>query len=115
MSASSRSDALRRQGRLDSGFAVAIAATLVLGGASAATGVLVGLVAIWLALRGRRLTEHAVPLAEDERRELERLRGESRHVREMLELLSRAGHPPLRYDLVRCRQLARVEALLRGA
>jgi hypothetical protein len=53
-----------------------------------------------------------VPLEEAERRELDRLRGRSRHVRQLLEALQKAGHEPLRYDLARCRQLARVESLL---
>ena len=56
----------------------------------------------------------AEPLAAEERRELDRLKGTSKHVRELLAVLERGGQEPVRYDLRRCRNLARLESLLDG-
>jgi hypothetical protein len=115
MNRPSRTEVLRRQGLVESGFAVLTAVMLLAGtGASLASTLLVGLLAIWMARRGHRMIEGSVPLAEPERRELDRLRADSRHVRELLELLERAGQQPVRFDLQRCRRLARVESLLNG-
>ena len=111
----SRTEALRRQGLIESGFAVLTAVMLLASsGDSPASTLLVGLLAIWMAYRGQRMIEGAAPLADPELRELERLRAGSRHVREMLELLERTGQQPVRFDLQRCRRLARVESLLNG-
>jgi hypothetical protein len=109
----SRAEALRRQGQIDIGFAVAIAATLLFGMVTAGTAVIVGGVAIWLAVRGLQMLEQSVPLADGERQELERLRFHSRPVRQMLEALEKHGDEPLRYDLGRCRQVAMLESLVR--
>jgi hypothetical protein len=112
MSTNERAEMLRRQGQIDSGFAIAIAAALLIGMVASGTAMIIGSVAIWLAVRGRQMVEQAVPLDEVDRRELDRLRGQSRHVRQLLDGLQKAGHEPLRYDLIRCRQLARFESLL---
>jgi hypothetical protein len=113
MTPGSRTELLRRQGLIESGFAVLTAVMLFFGTGSALTP-LVGLIAIWMALRGRRMLEEAAPLTDAERRELDRMKAESRHVREMLALLERAGQQPVRYDLGRCRRLARLESLIDG-
>lgn len=112
MSSNPRAEALRRQGQMDSVFAIAIAFSLVIGMVASGTAMIIGTVAIWLAVRGQQMVEQAVPLDEMERRELERLRNQSRHVRQLLEALHKIGQEPLRYDLIRCRQVAKVEALL---
>lgn len=111
---SSRTELLRRQGLTESAFAVLTAALLL--GSSAAPGaaLAVGALAIWMAWRGRRRVELAAPLADAERRELEQLAGGSRHVRELLGLLARAGQQPVRFDLARCRRLAQLESMLDG-
>ena len=110
----SRTELLRRQGLTESAFAV-LTAVLMLGStASPAIVLAAGALSIWMAWRGRRLVELAVPLADPERRELERLAAGSRHVRELLGLLAKVGQQPVRFDLVRCRRLARVESLLDG-
>jgi len=115
MNRPSRTELLRRQGLIESGFAVLTAVMLLAGtGGSLAGTLLVGLLAIWMARRGHRMIEESVPLADPERRELDRLRSTSRHVRELLALLERTGQQPVRFDLERCRRLARVESLLNG-
>ncbi len=109
-----RTELLRRQGTIESAFAV-LTAVLMLGStASPAVLVLVGALATWMAWRGRRMVELSVPLADPERRELELLAARSRHVRELLALLAKAGHQPVRFDLLRCRRLAQVESMLDG-
>jgi hypothetical protein len=110
----SRTAQLRRQGLTESGFAVLTAALLVGGSASPAIVLAIGAAALWMALRGRRMVELSDPLGAPERRELEQLAGASRHVRELLGVLERAGQQPVRWDLERCRKLARVESLLNG-
>jgi hypothetical protein len=107
-----RTELLRRQGMTESAFAVATAVLLLGSSASPVLGLAVGAMAIWMAVRGRRMVEEAVPLDAAERHELDRLAAGSRHVRELLGLLSRAGMQPMRYDLRRCRRLARVESLI---
>jgi predicted NBD/HSP70 family sugar kinase len=112
MPVNERAETLRRHGQIDSGFAIAIALSLLIGMVNPGTALIIGSVAVWLAVRGRQMYEQAVPLEEAERRELDRLRGQSRHVRQLLDALQKAGQEPLRYDLIRCRQLAKVESLL---
>ena len=115
MNRPSRTESLRRQGLMESGFAVLTAMMLLAGtGGSPVGTLLVGLLAIWMARRGQRMVEGSAPLEDAERRELDRLRSTSRHVREMLALLERAGQQPVRFDLQRCRRLARFESLLNG-
>jgi hypothetical protein len=111
---SSRTELLRRQGLTESAFAVLTAVLLL--GSTASPGVVLaaGALATWMAWRGRRMVELAVPLADAERRELEHLAAGSRHVRELLGLLAKAGQQPVRFDLVRCRRLAQVESMLDG-
>jgi hypothetical protein len=113
-SAETRTRLLRRQGALETGFAVLTAVMLL--GSTAAPGMvmLVGAMAVWMAVRGRTLAELAEPLADAERRELDRLKADSRHVRELLGQLERSGQVPVRFDLARARRLARVESLLNG-
>ncbi|MFZ4756762.1 MAG: hypothetical protein ACOYLX_01185 [Burkholderiaceae bacterium] len=106
---------LRRQGLIDSGFALATAVLLLGGSASPAITVSVGLVAVWMAWRGRTRYEQAEPLKPDEARELDRLGRSSRTVREWLAVIERAGQSPVRWDLERCRRLARVESALDGS
>jgi hypothetical protein len=110
----SRTELLRRQGFTESAFALLTA--LLLLGSSASPGIvlLAGALSIWMAWRGRRMVELAVPLQDAERRELETLAARSRHVRELLELLARSGQQPVRFDLLRCRRLAQVESMLDG-
>ena len=111
-SVSSRVEALRRQGLVESAFAVTSALLLVGSTGSPGWIVLLGALSIAMALRGRSLFEHAVPLADTERRELERLAAASPPVRELLDTLARAGQQPVRLDLLRCRRLARVQSML---
>lgn len=111
----SRSESIRRQGLAESGLAVLTAVMLATGGASSPTMVaLIGAGAAWMALSGRRRVERSAPLDERERRELERLAAGSRHVRDLLDLLGRSGQQPVRFDLDRCRRLARLESMLDG-
>jgi hypothetical protein len=112
--AATRTRLLRRQGALETGFAVLTAVLLLGSTSSPGIVVLVGAMAVWMAFRGQRMTELADPLPDPERRELERLKAESRHVRELVGLLERAGQAPVRYDLARARRLARVESMLNG-
>jgi hypothetical protein len=109
----SRPEALRNQGRIDTTFAIAIAAAMLIGMVPAGTAMLIGMVAIWLAVRGHQMAEQAVPLDEADDRELERLRFQSKRVRQLLDGLEKSGEKPLRYDLARARQLAMVESFLR--
>jgi hypothetical protein len=111
---SSRTEQLRRQGLTESAFAVLTAVLLLGSVASPAIVLTVGVLATWMAWRGRRMVELAVPLADAERRELDHLASGSRHVRELLGLLAKAGQQPVRFDLVRCRRLAQVESMLDG-
>jgi hypothetical protein len=111
---STRSELLKRQGLTESAFAVATAVLLLGSSASPALVLAVGAAAVWMAWRGRRMVELAVPLSADERRELDRLAAASRHVRELVGLLAKAGQAPVRLDLVRCRRLARVESMIDG-
>jgi hypothetical protein len=99
-----RTALLRRQGTTESAFAVLTAVLLLGSTASPGIVVMAGALAVWMAWRGRRMVELAVPLADAERRELEHLAADSRHVREQ----------PVRFDLLRCRRLAQVESLLDG-
>ncbi len=110
----SRTELLRRQGLTESAFAVLTAVLLL--GSTASPGVVLaaGALATWMAWRGRRMVELAVPLVDAERRELEHLASGSRHVRELLGLLAKTGQQPVRFDLVRCRRLAQVESMLDG-
>lgn len=111
----SRSESIRRQGLAESGLAVLTAVMLAAGDASSpAMAALIGAGAAWMALSGRRRVELSAPLDERERRELERLAAGSRHVRDLLDLLGRNGQQPVRYDLDRCRRLARLESMLDG-
>ena len=110
----SRTAVLRRQGLVESGFAVLTAVMLLGGSASPAAVLAIGAAALWMALRGRRMVELSVPLGEPERRELQQLAGTSKHVRELVGVLARSGQQPVRWDLERCRKLARVEALING-
>lgn len=109
-----RTLSLRRQGYRDSTFAVATAllAALTAAGPGGPGGlVLIGCAAaLWLALRGRLLVQHSDPLTDVQRRELEKLRARSPAVKRALELLRSAGAEPVRLDLLKCRQLARLEA-----
>jgi len=114
MDATARTGQLRRQGLTESGFALATAVLLATASTSIGVVYAVGALAVWMALRGRDMVDGAVPLTGVERRELDRLRGESAHVREWLALIEAAGQQPVRYDLQRCRRLARVAALLDG-
>jgi hypothetical protein len=86
---------------------------MLLGMVAAGTAMIVGGVAIWLAVRGLQMLEQSVPLDDGERQELERLRFHSRQVRQLLETMEKTGEAPLRYDLGRCRQVAMVESLMR--
>lgn len=111
----SRSETLRRLGLVECGVAVLTAVLLAAGDASSpALVLLVGTAAAWMAWRGGRRVERSGPLDDAERRELARLAAESRHVREVLGVLERAGQAPVRHDLDQCRRLARVESLLDG-
>ncbi|MEI7446565.1 MAG: hypothetical protein WCK28_16875 [Burkholderiales bacterium] len=111
----SRSDMLRRLGLVECGTAVLTAVLLAAGDAGSPVLVaLVGGAAAWMALRGRRRIERADPLDADERRELSRLSADSRHVRDLLAAIERAGQEPVRHDLDQCRRLARVESILDG-
>lgn len=110
----SRTELLRRQGLLESAFALATAATLFTGDASPAVALAVGLVAVWLAWRGNAMVEQSDPLDATERLELDRLKAQSQHVRELVAVIERAGQAPVRFDLGRCRRLARVESMLDG-
>jgi hypothetical protein len=106
---------MRRLGLAESGFAVLTAVMLAAGDASSpAMTALIGAAAAWMALRGRRRVERSAPLDSGERRELERLAAGSRHVRELLGVLGRAGQQPVRHDLDRCRRIARLESMLDG-
>jgi hypothetical protein len=109
----SRAEALRRQGQIDIGFAAAIAVTMMFGIVAAGTAMIVGAVAIWLAVRGLQMLEQSVPLDDGDRRDLERLRFQSRQARQLIEALEKTGNEPLRYDLGRCRQVAMLESILR--
>lgn len=104
-----RSTALRRQGYRDLAFAVATA-LLAVGSDASGMALLGCALAAWLAFRGHLFVQHSDPLSEVERRELERLRGGSRAVRQALDALKAAGAEPVRFDLLKCRQLARLEA-----
>ena len=110
----SRTQVLRRQGLTESGVALATAAMLFAGSASGGMALLVGAMSIWMAVRGRTMFEHAAQLGPEERRELDRLKAASKHVRELVAVLERSGQEPVRYDLLRCRKLARLESLLDG-
>lgn len=114
MTTPSRTETLRRQGLIESGLAVLTAAMLFMGSSGALSVGLVGAMAVWMALRGRRMLEEAVPLTDAERAELERMKTGSRHVRELLAVLGRAGQEPVRFDLGRCRRLARLESMIDG-
>jgi hypothetical protein len=109
-----RTQLLRKQGLIESGFALATAAMLFAGTSSTGMALIVGAMSVWMVVRGRTMFEHAEPLGADERRELDRLKGASKHVRELVAVLERSGHEPVRYDLRRCRKLARLESLLDG-
>lgn len=109
-----RTALLRRQGTTESAFAVLTAVLLLGSTASPGIVVMAGALAVWMVWRGRRMVELAVPLANAERRELEHLAADSRHVRELLALLAKSGQQPVRFDLLRCRRLAQVESLLDG-
>ena len=110
----SRAALLRRQGLTESAFAVLTAVMLLGSTASPAIVAGVGLLAIGMAWRARRTVELAVPLDDGERRELQRLAGGSRHVRDLLAVLEKAGQAPVRLDLVRCLRLAQGESMLDG-
>ena len=110
----SRTELLRRQGLLESAFAVATAAMLFTGDTTPGVALGVGLVTVWLAWRGNAMVEQSAPLGDAERRELDRLKAQSQHVREMVAVIERAGQSPVRFDLARCRRLARVESMLDG-
>jgi hypothetical protein len=110
----SRTAVLRRQGLVESGFAVLTAVMLLAGGASPAAVLAIGAAALWMALRGRRMVELSAPLDEPGRRELQQLASASKHVRELIGVLARSGQQPVRWDLERCRKLARLEALIDG-
>ncbi|RPH44564.1 MAG: hypothetical protein EHM87_09935 [Burkholderiales bacterium] len=110
----SRTALLRRQGLTESGFAVLTAALLVGGSGSPAIVLTIGAAALWMALRGRRMVELSDPLSPPERRELDQLAVGSRQVRDLVGQLGKAGQQPVRWDLERCRKLARVESLLNG-
>ena len=114
MTAMPRTELLRRQGLIETGFAVLTAAMLPMGDAGLLAIALVGTTAVWMALRGRRMLMEAVPLTEAERAELGRMKARSRHVQEMLAPRERAGQEPVRFDLGRCRRLARLESLIDG-
>jgi len=114
MDATARTAQLRRQGLIESGFALAMAVMLFTGSSSGGMVFALGSLAVWMALRGRNMVDGAVPLTVPEQRELDRLKSESTHVRELLALVEGAGQQPVRYDLMRCRRLARVTALLDG-
>ncbi len=103
-----RSVVLKRQGYRDSAFAV-VTAGLALVANTPAIALVGCAIALWLVLRGRLLVQHSDPLSDIEKRELERLRSGSRAVQRALELLRAAGGEPVRLDLLRCRQLARLE------
>ena len=107
--ASSRTELLRRQGTLESAFALAVAISLFTGDPSPGVALGVGLLAVWLAARGL-----ANARREAERHELVRLKRRSQPVRELVAVIERAGQTPVRFDLNRCRRLARVESLLDG-
>jgi hypothetical protein len=112
--AADRTALMRRQGLTESGFALATAVMLLAGQSSPGLAVLLGGAAIWMAWRGRVRYELADPLSAEERRELERLATGSRHVRETVALMTRAGQKPVRYDLSRLRRLARLESMIDG-
>jgi hypothetical protein len=114
MNAMPRTEVLRRQGLIESGFAVLTAVMLFMGSSGPIATALVGAMAVWMAVRGRKMLMEAVPLTDAERTELGRMKAGSRHVREMLALLERAGQEPVRFDLERCRRLARLESLIDG-
>lgn len=106
-----RSTTLRQQGFRDSAFAVATAfMALATSDASGALAIAGCALALWLAFRGQLLVQHSGPLSDPERRELDRLKTASRAVRQVLEALKSSGAEPVRLDLVKCRQLARLEA-----
>lgn len=110
-----RTELLRRQGLIESGFAL-LSAVLLLG-STASPGLItaLGALSVWMAVRGRRMVEQALPLSDAQRRELQRLATESKPVRELLALLERTGQEPVLYDLERCRRLARVAAVIDGS
>lgn len=110
----SRSEVVRLKGLTESGFAVLTAALLLGSSASPPVALAMGGLSVWMALRGLRMVEQAVPLDGAQRRELDRLASQSRHVRELLAVIAQAGQQPIRYDLERCRRLARFESLLDG-
>ena len=103
-----RSTALRQQGWRDLAFAVATALLAAASGAGALAMIGAAL-AVWLALRGRLLVQHSDPLTDAQKRELDRLRAGSRTVRQALDTLRASGAEPVRLDLLKCRQLARLE------
>lgn len=103
-----RSATLRQQGYRDLVFAVATA--LLAAGSGVGALALAGCVlAIWLALRGRLLVQHSDPLTDPQKRELDRLRANSRTVKQALDTLRASGAEPVRLDLLKCRQLARLD------
>ena len=110
----SRTEFLRRQGQIDSGLAIATAVMLLGGSGSPGVVLVLGALAIGLAVRGERKVTQCVPLAQAQRQELERLAAQSRPVREMVERLAQSGQQPVLYDLERSRQLARLESLIDG-
>lgn len=114
MTATPRIRLLNRQGLMESGFALLTAVMMAAGTSSGALTPVVGAMAVWMALRGRTMLLGAVPLTDPERRELDRMKTGSRPVRELLALLERAGQEPVRYDLERCRRLARLASLIDG-
>jgi len=108
-----RAEALRNQGRIDTAFAILIAFAMLLGMVPVGTALMVGMVAIWLAVRGHQMVEQAVPMDDAEERELERLRFQSKRVRQLLDEMQKGGEPLLRYDLARCRQVAMLESFVK--
>ncbi len=109
-----RSEVVRLKGLTESGFAVLTAALLLGSSASPPVALAMGGLSVWMALRGLRMVEQAVPLDDAQRRELDRLASRSRHVRELLAVIAQAGQQPIRYDFERCRRLARFESMLDG-
>lgn len=109
-----RTELLRRKGLTESGVAVLSALMLVVGDVSPTIILAIGGASLWMALRGRRMVELSEPLGDGARRELEQLAGTSRHVRDVVSALVKTGQQPVRWDLERCRKLARMESLLNG-
>lgn len=104
-----RLDALRRRGWLNLAFAVG-AGLLGLLAESGALAAMNAVFALLLAWQGHRISQHAVPLDEAERRELAALEKRSAVVKRFV-AAARAQGEPLRLDLVSARRLARLEAM----